>query len=836
MFKSKRQCTCGGTKQCDHCMAGTVGPEGVRTTSRTRARTSIGRRAGHRGGRLRGRRPDMGGGHHPGQRPDMAADAGADTGADTTRTSGRTCAFSQLAPCGGAPCPDRCRSWRCPYGRMREDDVSSGEDRFDWDRYEAEVVDLDARRAGRDGNGPPEQSGPVLVDSSPEPGAGRPGAGGWRAGTRRPVLPGWLRSRDELRAALRWAVGYAGHSSAYHALRVPKYTARLVFRAPRGAGRVLLGCFRWVLDLEGEPVRQATVHQADPEAYLKLSRQRDRRVRWRGIVAAGVAGVVALGAVAVALAPVWVRLPVLVGLVGMLGVVGRPADRPLWDTAVVAPRVARLTSDTVVKALSVLGIAGINQAIAKQGNKAIGFVAPVTRDGPGWRADVDLPPGVTAADVIERRDRLAAGLARPLGCVWPEGQPETHPGRLVLWVGDQDMAAARPAVWPLVKAATVDLSRPVPFGTDPRGRVVSMEMPYTNMLIGSIPGYGKTAAITVPLLAAALDPHVEVWCYEFKGTGGLDPLAKVAARYASGADDDTAAEGLAALRELRKECQRRAAVIKGLPRTVCPDNKVTAQLARRTGLGLHWLVASFDEIQELFAHPEFGKEAGELAEKVIKLGRALGVILLFATQRPDAKSLPTGVSANVGTRFCLRVMGQLENDMVLGTSAYKNGVRATMFAKKDKGVGYLVGAADDAQIVRTFYIDGPTAERITDRARAARVAAGTLTGHAAGQDQPTPSTRRDALLNDILAVVPADEPKVWTETVTARLTDAYPEQYAGLTRDQLTAALKPYGVTTGQVWGTDPTTGKGANRRGIDRATIVEAVTQRENRRGRDAA
>jgi DNA segregation ATPase FtsK/SpoIIIE, S-DNA-T family len=69
-------------------------------------------------------------------------------------------------------------------------------------------------------------------------------------------------------------------------------------------------------------------------------------------------------------------------------------------------------------------------------------------------------------------------------------------------------------------------------------------------------------------------------------------------------------------------------------------------------------------------------------------------MLLLATQRPDARSLPTGVSANVGTRFCLRVMGQLENDMILGTSAYKNGVRATMFTARDKGVGYLVGGPD----------------------------------------------------------------------------------------------------------------------------------------------
>jgi len=55
-----------------------------------------------------------------------------------------------------------------------------------------------------------------------------------------------------------------------------------------------------------------------------------------------------------------------------------------------------------------------------------------------------------------------------------------------------------------------------------------------------------------------------------------------------------------------------------------------------------------------------------------------------ATQRPDAKYLPTGISADAVLRRCLKVQGQVENDMVLGTSAYKNGTRATMFSRKDR--------------------------------------------------------------------------------------------------------------------------------------------------------
>jgi DNA segregation ATPase FtsK/SpoIIIE, S-DNA-T family len=108
-------------------------------------------------------------------------------------------------------------------------------------------------------------------------------------------------------------------------------------------------------------------------------------------------------------------------------VAGRPADRPLLDRAVVVPRAARLISEMVIRALGVLGLAGINQALARD-PKAIGFVAPITRDGPGWRADIDLPPGVTVGEVADRRDKLASGLGRPLGCVWPEGNAESRFG------------------------------------------------------------------------------------------------------------------------------------------------------------------------------------------------------------------------------------------------------------------------------------------------------------------------------------------------------------------------------------------------------------------------
>lgn len=689
----------------------------------------------------------------------------------------------------------------------------SADERFSWERYEAEL-------AGR----------PVLVDSLEAQRPERLTPARMRAMKRRPIIPAWLRSRAELRDAARWLAAHAAHVSAYHATRSPKYAGRLVARTPRGAGRTIVGLVRWVADVEGRPVRLEAVARKDAGEYLKLCERHDARVQQRATIA-GAAALLLVGAVVAAwwYGTPWTRWALLGGLVAVLGVLGAPADRPLLDTAVVIARAARLTSEVVVRALSVLGLAGISQALAKD-PKAIGFAAPITRDGPGWRADVNLPAGVTAAEVIDRRDKLASGLGRPLGAVWPEPAHEIGPHRLVLWVGDQDMATARQPAWPLARHGTVDLFRAWPFGTDPRGRAVTLELAYTNLLIGSIPGAGKTFALRLPLLAASLDPTVELQVFELKGTGDLEPLGQVATRYASGADDDVISEALQALRDLRRECSKRAATIKGLPKSVCPENKVTPELARRRSLGLHLLVVAVDEAQELFAHPEYGPEAGVLAERIIKLGRALGIILLLATQRPDARSVPTGVSANVGTRFCLRVMGQVENDMILGTSAYKNGTRASMFTRRDRGVGWLVGA-EDPQIVRTYYVDGPAAERIAVRARAAREAAGTLSGYAVGQAPERPAGRAETLLSDVLGVVPAAEGRVAAEELLGRLATAHPGLYGDLSTDRLTAALRARGIDTSVQVNRPGESGERRNRRGILRQQVADAVAERDRKR-----
>ncbi|MGG2465622.1 cell division protein FtsK [Streptomyces sp. RGM 3693] len=705
----------------------------------------------------------------------------------------------------------------------------------------AEVVDLNKARTARETTGAPTAPEPttehpeerdpaarVLADGPNIKGPGY--LGRLKGAKRRPIVPEWLKSTNELKTAATWVAGHYGHTVGYHALRSPVYAARLALQSPRGAAKFMGGTMRWVADREGEPVRLAMVAKEDAATYLKLSRQRDGRVRLRTLVAT-LALFVGIGAALAiyVLAPGWLQSLSVGALVMALGYAGRAADAPVINRAVEISKAPKLTSDIVLRALGALGIPAINQAQSK-GRDGFAFTAPITRDGPGWRAEGDLPYGVTVTDVIERRDKLASGLRRPLGCVWPEAVPDEHTGRLVLWVGDQDMSKAKKPAWPLAKSGTVDLFKPVPFGTDQRGRWIEVTLMYIAGIIGAIPRMGKTFLLRLLLLIAALDPRAELHTYDMKGTGDLDPVGNaVSHRHAAGDDDEAIEYAIRDFRELRNELRRRTKMIRSLPRDICPESKVTSELASKKELGLHPIVIGVDECQVLFEHPKYKDEFEEIATDLVKRGPATGIVLLLATQRPDAKALPTGISANASARWCLKVMGQLENDMVLGTSAYKRGVRATMFSWADKGIHYFVGEGSDARIVGSVYVDGVGAEVIALRARKAREDAGLLSGYALGEEPEADASAAYDLLRDLLGVVPVEEAKVWNETVVARLAELRPEVYGEWAAEQLTAALKPYGIETVQIGRR--INGKVVNRRGIERAHIVTAVAERDGNR-----
>jgi S-DNA-T family DNA segregation ATPase FtsK/SpoIIIE len=301
----------------------------------------------------------------------------------------------------------------------------------------------------------------------------------------------------------------------------------------------------------------------------------------------------------------------------------------------------------------------------------------------------------------------------------------------------------------------------------------------------------------------------------------------VLTEYGNGFDDDTLARCAAMFDWLYDECERRAKRIAHYARLgKAPENKVTPELASLKGSGLHPLVVFVDEIQELFLS-RFGKQVAEIAEKVIKLGRALGVILLLGTQIPDRDSLPPGITRNVSTRFCLSVADQVANDMILGTSAYKSGYRATVFEPvTEAGWGILAGMGKPGAR-RSFYVNTTDAAKVVARAIALRVKAGTLPDSEAKERE---SGLAYDVLTDVATAWPADEDAVWNETLIERLTDYRPDVYSGWKPAQLTAALGTHGVKVGQIGRRID--GKAVTRRGPTHVDITDAISERDRKRG----
>ncbi|WP_236655653.1 cell division protein FtsK [Streptacidiphilus carbonis] len=644
---------------------------------------------------------------------------------------------------------------------------------------------------------------------------------------RNPIVPEWLRSKPAFVATAQHTASRWGYTAAFHSIRTPYYGIRLAGTAPVGAVRFLKATGDWVWDRDMAPLRAAAVKSEDAGEYMMLTRARDRHVRWRTLVwlTATVFGLV-LALSMYVLAPGYL-LALAGATVLALGWAGQRPDKPVIGPAVVRTELEKLTTSIVLRALGSIGNAAINKALAK-GGEGIKFTSEITRDGPGYRAELDLPYGVTPDDVMESRKALASGLRRKLGCVWPAPNPDSHEGALVLWVGDRPMNETKKPAWPLLKAGQVNLFEPVVFGNDQRMAPISVTLMFASVVVGSIPRMGKTFLMRLLLLIGALDPRAELYAFEFKGTGDFGPLEPVCHRYRSGEEDEDIKYVRDSLLELKAELTRRAKVIKTLPRAICPENKVTNQLANDRALGLHPIMVALDECQKAFEHPEFGGEIELICEDITKRGPALGIIGMFGTQRPDAKSLPTGISANAVLRFCLKVMGQPANDMVLGTSMYKAGYRATMFSRSDRGIAWMVGEGDDPRIVCSAFLDAVACDTVVVRARTTREQYGNITGHALGLAPKTDAGPTHDLLADILSVVPVDEEKVWNEKVAVRLADLRPEVYGGWKGETVTANLKPFGITVQDVWGTPTGGGKGTTRRGIARADITTAHTERK--------
>ncbi|MDT7789651.1 MAG: segregation ATPase FtsK/SpoIIIE, family [Pseudonocardiales bacterium] len=433
-----------------------------------------------------------------------------------------------------------------------------------------------------------------------------------------------------------------------------------------------------------------------------------------------------------------------------LAVLGRRRDGSPGRKAVLAgPRTLTWTMDPQVL------VDAFRDAKLIGKDETLRLVHRATRQGEGWAVTVDLPATRKAVDVVKNRDALASALAVDeiqLSVERVRGNGG-HAGRVAMWVADEDPYAAPPTRTPLLAVERWDAWRPVPFGTDARGRRIDLPMVWTSVLIGAIPRQGKTMAERLAAAGLILDPYVRLYVADFKNGKDWKAAEQVAHRFMAGDDSEYVLRFVDWLVELVADVQARYRRMQDLDDAMCPESKVTPAMSRDIALGMPITALIVDEVQipledrtpvevqgkKLTA----GEYVGELLMWLAKKAPAAGVILVLATQRPDGKTIPSGLRAVLGSRFALRVMDWRDSNIILGEQMNTRGYDSSRLLPSHKGVGILrpdgetqAGADVLALTVRTFYMPNEDWREICAQGRALREQEGTLTGHAAGQVTP----------------------------------------------------------------------------------------------------
>jgi hypothetical protein len=643
-----------------------------------------------------------------------------------------------------------------------------------------------------------------------------------REDDRRPIVPAALRGPN-LAPTVRLVAGRTGHRVAFHAVRSPLYVLLASVWAVVGVFRLAGRQLRWWWVSEQDALRQAAATANDPETWHKLHGHARQVRKWRGLVLlAELAGLAAAVAVLATAAPWWVRLAVIGAAVPFLAHAGRPRSRPIVSAAVVTSRWRKLNADVVLRAYYAAGLGHPD----KPGQQVM-FGGPMSRDGEGSRVLVDLPYGLGLDDAVKARAKIASGLDVTVAQVYITRDPSSH-RRHALWVADRDPLAVPAGRTPLLALRPTDIWEPAPFGVDERGRVVRVPLMWNSILVGAVPRAGKTFSARQLALYGALDPYVRLTVFDGKGSPDWRRFGLVADRCGFGLalsrDGDPVEAFTDALREIKADVQDRYRRLSELPTDVCPEGKLTREIARDPRYRMPVRLVVIDEFQEYFDLGEASKEIAQLLVFLVKVAPGAGVIVLGATQKPSGVGTGqvaqqfTAYRDNHQVRFGLRTGSWQVSDLVLGSGAYSEGYDTSTLLPTYKGVGILRGATDDTPTVRTYLADGEDAERILRAARALRERAGTLSGYAAGE-----TVGRDLrdVLADVRRVFYAGEAFVSWQQIAARLAEQLPEHYAGVTAEAISAEVRATGVPS--------VNGKQAGQvlKGARAADVVEAMERR---------
>lgn len=274
-------------------------------------------------------------------------------------------------------------------------------------------------------------------------------------------------------------------------------------------------------------------------------------------------------------------------------------------------------------------------------------------------------------------------------------------------------------------AGPYDFRKGVPIGVDMMGRTVVLDLVGKNLLLGGIPGAGKTVLLRALISAAALDPTAALALFDGKEGVGFRPWKHLARWYVADSEDMLAA--LAALRSVKAELDRRCRVMDLHGWDVWPCHK------QGPGKGGPILIVideyaafSVDCTTPLPGGAKPGPVFSALTQAIVRKGRAAAMPVVLATQRPSVDIVPGSLRDLFGWCYALLCSRAAGSDTILGQGSAALGFDASNLPGNRPGLGWLKAESGSPELVRAFDLPRSNAEDLARQATELRAAAGAL--------------------------------------------------------------------------------------------------------------
>jgi S-DNA-T family DNA segregation ATPase FtsK/SpoIIIE len=281
--------------------------------------------------------------------------------------------------------------------------------------------------------------------------------------------------------------------------------------------------------------------------------------------------------------------------------------------------------------------------------------AGVTRTPLGVKVTLHLRPPVSASFIATGHERIAAAYGASRVRVEADSNASD-----VVWLFIDYALALGSVLYPWDGSlfdSPLDPLRPLPLGLDDSGDAVFIKPLGQGVLLGGIPGSGKSNLCRTILSGLAPSQNVALW--------GLDPkraeLVLWRSRFSRlvlGHDEVETADLLEDLLAIVHQRALFLATTGGA--TLLPS-------ARHPAIVL--LVDEWAEVAATGSTKDRQRIDG-LLRRVVSLGRAVGVTAVLATQRPTSDTIDVTTRSLLAHRFALRVGDRYQADAILGVGSY----------------------------------------------------------------------------------------------------------------------------------------------------------------------